>query len=71
MEVVVSDSGPETKNIIIYLWKKYKVKHVRISAYNLKVNRFIKISYKLIIQVLQKLIFKINYGWHLHLYLVL
>lgn len=49
MEVVVSDSGPETKNITMYLWKKYKIKHVRISAYNLKVNRFIKISYKLII----------------------
>ena len=60
MEVVVSDSGPETKDVIIYLWKKYKIKYVRISAYNLKVNRFIKISHKLIIQVLQKLIFRID-----------
>lgn len=49
MEVVVSDSGPEIKNITIYLWKKYKIKYIRISAYNLKVNGFIKVSYKPII----------------------
>lgn len=52
MEMVVLDSGPEIKDVIIYLWKKYKVKYVRISAYNLKVNRFIKVSHKPIVQAL-------------------
>ena len=52
MEVVVSDSGPEIKDVTMYLWMKYKVKHVRISAYNLKVNGFIEVSHKLIVQVL-------------------
>ena len=60
MEVVVLDSGPETKNIIIYLWKKYKVKYIRISAYNSKVNGLIKVSHKLIIQALQKLTFRLG-----------
>ena len=71
MEVVISDSGPETKDVIMYLWKKYKVKHVRISAYNSKVNRFIEVSHKPIVQVLQKLTFGMGCGWHLHLHSVL
>ena len=60
--MVVLDLGPETKNIIIYLWKKYKIKHIRISTYNLKANSLIKISYKLIVQALQKLIFGLGCG---------
>ena len=49
MKVIISDSGSEIKNIIMYLWKKYKIKYIRISTYNSKVNRFIKIGHKLII----------------------
>ena len=69
--MVVSDFRPETKDITIYLWKKYKVKHVRISAYNSKMNGFIKVSHKLIVQALQKLTFGMGCGWHLHLHSVL
>ena len=62
MEVVVSDSDPEIKNVTIYLQKKYKIKYIKISVYNLKVNGFIKIGYKLIIQALQKLTFRLGCG---------
>ena len=69
--MVVLDSGPEIKDVTMYLWRKYKVKHVRISVYNLKVNGLIEVGHKLIIQALWKLTFGLGCGWQLHLYLVL
>ena len=63
MEVVVSDSDPEIKNVTIYLQKKYKIKYIKISVYNLKVNGLIKIGYKSIVQALQKLTFRLDCDW--------
>ena len=62
MEVVVSDSGPETKDVIIYLWKKYKIKYIRISVYHLKANNLIEVSHKLIVQALQKITFRLGHS---------
>lgn len=60
--MVVSDSGPETKDVIIYLWKKYKIKYIMISVYHLKANNLIEVSHKLIVQALQKLTFRLGHS---------
>ena len=51
----VSDGNPENKVWIIDLAKLYNIKHVMISAYNLRVNGMVEAGYKLIINTLSKL----------------
>ena len=53
--MAVSDTGPETKDITEYLLRKYRMRHVQISAYNSKVNRLVKVGHKPVIYALRKL----------------
>ena len=55
VDIVVSDWGPKTKNIIKQLWWKYNTKLIQISPYNHKANGFSEVSHKPIMMALQKL----------------
>ena len=49
------DSGPENKDFIDELFKRYGINRIITSAYNLKINKVVEKDYKPIINNLAKL----------------
>ena len=71
VNIVVSDWGPKTKDVIKQLWWKYNAKLIQILLYNHKANRFSEVSYKLIIMALQKLTAGIDLQWVIYIPFIL
>ena len=46
LEEIVTDNGPTFVKALDYLAKRYKINHIRISAYNSQVNRIIKRAHR-------------------------
>lgn len=69
--MLVSDDGPETKDVLGELTSRYKVHHARISPYNSQANGFIEGSHRAFILGLRKLTRGTGKSWRAHFHGIL
>lgn len=66
IEVLISDNGPETSEVVEELVNRYKALYVRISPYNSRANGTIEVSHRMFIYALRKLANSTGLHWTKH-----
>jgi hypothetical protein len=65
--ILTTDGGPENLGVVEVLVKRYKIRHIKISAYNARANGTVEVGYKPFIKALRKLTKGTGHKWKDHL----
>jgi hypothetical protein len=65
--ILTSDGGPENLGVVEILTKRYKIRHIKISAYNPRANGTAEVGHKPFIRALRKLTKGTGRRWKDHL----